>query len=271
MRIPPAVRLVHPAPAAAVTALSAVLALVIANQNGAVPVWRVVLIILAVAGSQIATGALNDWADRHRDRDARPEKPIPAGEIGPSAALWVAAAGIGLQLGGSLPLGALPAILSLAALASAAAYDLGLSRTPASVVPYLVSFGLLPLWIAAGLGVSLDRVLLAVPLIAPFAVAAHLANTLRDWDADAAGGSRSLSQVLGRQGSRYAALVLALGTGLAAGALALWVGRLGVSTAVLGVIGLLAVAQGARNAGALWYGILAAAVLWAGAWALSTG
>ena len=271
MRIPAAIRLVHPAPAAAVTALSAILALVIAIQNGAVPVTRVLLVVLSVAGSQIATGALNDWADRHRDRNARPEKPIPASEISPATALRVAALGIGLQLGGSLPLGALPTILGLAALASAAAYDLGLSRTPASVIPYLVSFGLLPLWIAAGLGVPLDRVLLAVPLIAPFATAAHLANTLRDWDADAAGGSRSLSQVLGRQASRRTALVLALGTGLSAGALALWAGRLGVTTAVLGVIGLLAVAQGARSAGALWYGILAAAVLWAAAWALSTG
>lgn len=271
MRASAAIRLVHPAPAVAVVALSAVLALVIATQNGSVPVLRVLLVVLSVAGSQIATGALNDWADRHRDRGARPEKPIPAGEISPATALWVAALGLGLQVAASLPLGAIPTILGLAALASAAAYDLWLSRTPASVIPYLVSFGLLPLWIAAGLGVPLDRVLLAVPLVAPFAAAAHLANTLRDWDADTAGGSRSLSQVLGRGWSRRAALVLAIGTGLAAGALALWAGRLGVATAVLGVIGLLAVAQGARSAGALWYGILAAAVLWAGAWALSTG
>src|SRR5439155_2775050 len=247
------------------------LAGIIATQVGEVPLIRVLLVVLSVAGSQVATGALNDWADRHRDRNARPEKPIPAGEIGAGAALWVSALGTGLQLVGSLPLGLLPTILGLAALASAVVYDLGLSRTPASVIPYLVSFGLLPLWIAAGLGVPLDRVLLAVPLIAPFAAAAHLANTLRDWDADAAGGSRSLTQVLGRRWSRRAALVLGLGAGLAAGALAVATGRLGATSAVLGAIGLLAIAQGARSAGALWYGMLAAAVLWAGAWALSTG
>src|SRR5690242_5341251 len=242
-----------------------------AAQNGSVPLPRVLLIVLSVAGSQIATGALNDWADRDRDRAARPEKPIPAGEIKPVGALQVAAAGVVLQLAASVPLGLLPTLLGLAALGSAAAYDLGLSRTPASVIPYLASFGLLPLWIASGLGLPIERVLPAVPLIAPFAAAAHLANTLRDWEADAAGGSRSLSQVLGRQWSLRAALVLALGTGLAAGALALVAGRLGASTIVLGVIGLLAVAQGVRGAGALWYGILAAAVAWAGAWALSTG
>jgi 4-hydroxybenzoate polyprenyltransferase len=271
VRIPAVIRLVHPAPAIAVVTLSAVLALVIAAQDGSIPVPRVVLVVLSVAGSQIATGALNDWADRHRDRAARPEKPIPGGEISPQAALWVAGGGVLLQLAASGPLGPLPTLLGLAALASAVAYDLGLSRTPVSVIPYLVSFGLLPLWIASGLGLPIERVLPAVPLVAPFAAAAHLANTLRDWDADAAGGSRSLSQVLGRDRSLGAALVLALGTGLAAGALALATGRLGVSTAVLGVIGLLAVAQGVRGAGALWYGILAAAVAWAGAWALSTG
>jgi 4-hydroxybenzoate polyprenyltransferase len=271
VRIPAVIRLVHPAPAVAVVALSTVLALVMAAQNGSIPISRVLLLVLSVTGSQIATGALNDWSDRNRDRAARPEKPIPAGEISPPAALWVAGGGVLMQLAASLPLGPLPTLLGLIALGSAAAYDLDLSRTPLSVIPYLVSFGLLPLWIASGVGLPIERVLPAVPLVAPFAAAAHLANTLRDWEADAAGGSRSLSQVLGRQWSLRAALVLALGTGLAAGALALAGGKLGVSTAVLGVIGLLAVAQGIRGAGALWYGILAAAVAWAGAWALSTG
>jgi 4-hydroxybenzoate polyprenyltransferase len=265
------IRLVHPAPAVAVVMLSAVLALVMAAQNGSVPLLRVLLIVLSVAGSQIATGALNDWADRDRDQAARPEKPIPAGVITPVAALQVAGVGVALQLAASVPLGPLPTLLGLAALGSAVAYDLGLSRTPVSVIPYLASFGLLPLWIASGLSLPIERVLPAVPLIAPFAAAAHLANTLRDWEADAAGGSRSLSQVLGRRLSLRAALVLALGTGLAAGALALGAGRLGAGTALLGVIGLFAVAQGVRGAQALWYGILAAAVAWAGAWALSTG
>jgi len=271
VRIPAVIRLIHPAPAVAVVALSAVLALVMAAQNGSIPTARILLVVLSVAGSQVATGALNDWADRGRDRAARPEKPIPAGEIPPAVALRVAAGGALLQLAASLPLGAVPTLLGLAAFCSAVAYDLGLSRTPVSVIPYLVSFGLLPLWIASGIGVPIDRVVPAVPLIAPFAAAAHLANTRRDSDADAAGGSRSLSQVLGRQWGLRAALVLALGTGLAAGVLALVAGRLGASTIVLGVIGQLAVAQGVRGAGALWYGILAAAVAWAGAWALSTG
>ena len=271
MRVPAAVALIHPAPAAAVVALSGLLALIIAGQERDVATWSVGLVVLSVAGSQVATGALNDWADRGRDRAARPEKPIPAGRLGARIALWVAAAGVIVQVAASVPLGALATALGLAALASAVVYDLGLSRTPASVLPYLVSFGLLPLWVAAGVGVPLERMLPVVPFVAPLAAAAHLANTLRDWDADAAGGSRSLAQILGRRRGRQTALVLAIGAGVAAGILLAAAGRLNVATAALGVIGLLAVVQGARNEVALWYGILGAAVLWASAWALSTG
>ena len=135
MRIPAVIRLVHPAPALAVVTLSAVLALVMAAQNGFVSISRVLLVVLSVAGSQIATGALNDWADRRRDQAARPEKPIPGGEVTPAVALWVVGGGVLLQLAASVPLGPLPTAIGLAALGSAVVYDLGLSRTPVSVIP----------------------------------------------------------------------------------------------------------------------------------------
>ncbi len=270
-RLPVAIRLVHPAPTVAVVCLAVALAAVISVQAGGVPAWRLALVGLTVLGSQIATGALNDWADHERDRIARPEKPLPAGEIGRAGALGVALAGIGLQLAASLPLGPLVTGLGLAALCSAIAYDLGISRTPLSPLPYLVSFGILPLWVAAGAGVELGRVLPAVPLVAPFATAAHLANTLRDWEADAAGASRSLAQTLGRARSRRLALVLALGVGAVVAALFVAGRRLDPAAALLGLAGLGAVAWGFRGDRQLWYGILLAAVCWTVAWALATG
>ena len=78
-----ALRLIHPAPAAAVVALSAALGAILATQAG-LPIdegWA--LTVLAVAGSQVFTGATNDIADRVRDAAARPEKPIPAPPIAP--------------------------------------------------------------------------------------------------------------------------------------------------------------------------------------------
>ncbi len=267
----PAIRLVHPAPTLAVVSLALALGAIISVQAGDVAPWRIALITASVLGSQIATGALNDWADHRRDRIARPEKPIPSGEISRSTALGIGTAGALLQAATSLPLGLAATGLGLLALASAAAYNLGLSRTALSPAPYLVSFGLLPLWVAAGVGMPPDRVLPAVPLVAPFAVAAHLANTLRDWDADAAGGSRSLAQVLGRPRARALAMLLALGVGAAVGSILGAGGRLTAASAILGGVGLLAVAQGVRGDDPLWRGMLVAAVSWTAAWALATG
>lgn len=265
-------RLIHPAPAAAVVTLSAALAAILSAQAGEAALnGRVALTTLAVLGSQVLTGALNDWADRDRDRAAQRSKPIPAGEATPRAALTLAAAGGALQIIASVPLG-VPALgLGLAATASAATYNLWLSRSPLSVLPYLVSFGLLPLWIAAGVGVPLERVAAAPLLVGPFAAAAHLANTLRDFDTDARLGSRNLAQTLGRRPAFALAWSLAAGVGVGAGAGLAVTGRIDPAGTILGVLGLLAVGQGIGGPRRLWIGMLAAAVCWTAAWALATG
>ena len=266
------VRLVHPAPAAAVVGLSAALAAILIVQSGGSAVGpRVILTILAVAGSQIATGALNDWADRARDAVGQPTKPIPAGQVSPRAALGLSAAGLALQLAASVPLGVLPLTLGLVAVASAAAYNLWLSRTGLSFVPYLVSFGVLPLWVAAGVELPLERVALAPIIVGPFAVAAHLANTMRDFAVDAALGSRNLAQRLGRRGAFAVAWGLAVSVGVGAGIGLAAAGSLGPASLAIGAIGLVAVIQGWGSPSRLWAGMLVAAVCWATAWALATG
>lgn len=266
-----AIRLIHPAPAGAVVVLTAALGAILATQAGLTLDGRWALVVASVAGSQIFTGATNDIADRERDAAARPEKPLASGELSLSTALWVASAGLALQLVTSWRLGGLPLAIGAVASGSALAYNLALSRTPLSPLPYLVSFGLLPLWIATGLGVPLERVLPAIPLVAPFAVSAHLANTLRDFDADAAGGSRSLAQVLGKVASQRLAVGLAMAVGLGVGGALLLGGRGTPASLGLGLLGLAAIGQGALSERRLWYGLLVAAVAWTAAWALSTG
>jgi 4-hydroxybenzoate polyprenyltransferase len=268
--MPAALRLIHPAPAAAVIALSAAIAVILALQAGRPLDWRVWLTVVSIAGSQVATGAFNDWADRARDAVSRPEKPIPAGDLAPNTAVAIGVGGALVQLASSAALGIVPLALGATALGSALAYNVWLSRTPLSVVPYLVSFGVLPAWIAAGIGVPLERVAPASLLVAPFAASAHLANTARDFDVDAVGGSRSLAQVLGRERSHRIALILALAVGIGFGAALAIAGRLTVVSGSLGLIGLLAVALGAPEPRRLWYGLLVAAVCWAAAWALAT-
>jgi 4-hydroxybenzoate polyprenyltransferase len=265
------VRLVHPAPTIAVVGLSFALATILAAQAGGVEPRRIALLVTAVLGSQIATGALNDWADRQRDARVQPTKPIPAGLVTPSSAVRLSAAGLLLQVAASVPLGPLPLAFGLAALASAVVYNLWLSRTPLSVVPYLVSFGLLPLWIAAGIGVDLGRVAVAPLLVGPFAAAAHLANTLRDFDADARLGSRNLAQALGRRIALPLAWGLAMATGIGVGAVLLVTGTLDLPVTILGTFGLIAVGQGRAGPHRLWIGMLVAAVSWTVAWALASG
>jgi 4-hydroxybenzoate polyprenyltransferase len=267
----PILRLVHPAPTVAVVTLSAALAAILASQSGPISIVRLALTTTAVLGSQILTGALNDWADRDRDRLAHRAKPISEGRVSAGAALAVAAFGVAVQVAASIPLGALAFLLGAAASASAVAYNLWVSRTPLSVLPYLVSFGLLPLWIAAGMDVSLDRVAAAPLLVGPFAAAAHLANTLRDFDTDARIGSRNLAQVLGRVRAFGIAFALAMAVGIGVGASFIAGGSLDAPTAILGLAGLGAVAQGVAGPARLWIGMLIAAVLWTAAWALGTG
>jgi 4-hydroxybenzoate polyprenyltransferase len=108
------VRLVHPAPTAAVTALSAALATILAAEGGGrVEAATIALITASVAGSQIFTGATNDLTDQSRDAILRPEKPLPAGDLSASAALWIAAGGLALQIGTAARLGALPLVLGV--------------------------------------------------------------------------------------------------------------------------------------------------------------
>lgn len=269
--MPAALRVIHPAPAAAVVAISAALGVILVGQAGIAYDVRLLLIVVSVAGSQVATGAINDWVDRERDARAGRRKPIPDRELDARLVAAIGIAGLVVQLTTSAALGLTTLGLAGAVSVSAQLYNVALSRTPLSVLPYLVSFGLLPAWIAVGVNVPFERVATATVLVIPFAAAAHLANALLDFDTDAAEGSRDLAQVLGRRTSRLIAGGLAMGVGVvvAAGfALATRGQPIGFA---LGAAGVVAVAQGLGTERRLWYGILLAAVLWTVAWALATG
>jgi 4-hydroxybenzoate polyprenyltransferase len=267
-----AVQVIHPGPTLAVVALSAALGAILLVQAGVALDIRWLATVAAVLGSQVFTGTTNDLVDRGRDQaTARLDKPLAIGALDPETAVWIASGGLALQLAASLQLGALFLWLGVAATGSALAYNLWLSRTPLSVVPYIVSFGLLAPWIAAGVGVPLDRVAAAPVLVAPFAAAAHLTNALRDFEPDAQLGSRNLAQVIGERRAFWLAWGLAMGVGIGVGVAFILGGKLDPVGAVLGVAGLAAVAQGFGGPERLWPGMLVAAVCWTAAWALGSG
>lgn len=185
----------HPLPGAAVTAIATLLGV----AAGLEP-WRVVLLGLAFAANQTSVGLSNDARDAERDRAVgRTDKPVARGDISPTLAWTVAFLSAGLAIAMTVPLG-WPAVAAHAVfLVSAWSYNLGLKSTALSVLPYLISFGLLPA-IA-----TLARTEPSVPTVwaiaagALLGVAAHFANVLPDLADDAATGVRGLPHRLGRR------------------------------------------------------------------------
>src|SRR3954463_15410440 len=178
----------HAGPAAAGTGVATLLAVA-----AGVPGGRVVLVFLAVLAGQASIGWSNDWLDADRDRAvARGDKPVVQGAVSPALLRVSALISVGLAVVLSLLLGLAPGILLLVLVASGWAYNAGLKRTPASIVPYCTGLGALPAGVvAAAPGTPLAPWWL-VAAGAALGGAAHLANVAPDIEDDLATGVRGL-------------------------------------------------------------------------------
>lgn len=204
-------RSTHPGPTLVVTALS--LGLGIAAGLDA---WRVAALVISVFFGQLSIGLSNDAIDSERDRRVgRTDKPIARGDVSLRAA-WIAAITtvvVALALSAVLGRGMLGAHAVF--LGSAWAYNAGLKSTAISIVPFLVSFGILP---------SLATLSAPDPAIAAWwatlagavlGAAVHLTNVLPDLDDDRATGVRGVPH---RLGAGWSAVLAA--AGIVAGAIA---------------------------------------------------
>ncbi len=196
----------HPLPALAVTAVAAGLALGTGRPAAAIAV-----LAAAVLAGQLSVGWLNDLVDAPRDaRVGRPGKPVATGELAPGTVRGGVAAAAAAAVVLSLFSGAAATGAHLAALASAWAYDLGLKSTAVSVLPFAVSFGLLPAFVALGSpGAPLPPVWLTAAAAA-LGSAAHFVNAVPDLADDAATGVRGLPHRLGPFAGKLLAAVLVL-------------------------------------------------------------
>ena len=159
---------------------------------------RSALLALAVLVGQASIGWANDFVDAPLDEAAgRRDKPIPTGAVRRRAVGAAAATALVVDVPLSLVLGWRAGTAHVVAVGSAWHYDLWLKRTPASAVPFALSFGLVPVIIATMLpGDPLPRPSI-VAAAAACGVAAHFSNTLPDVDADMRTGVRGLPQRLG--------------------------------------------------------------------------
>lgn len=202
----------HPAPAAAVTVLGALLGLMVGHHLGGLA-----LVAGVIGTSQLAVAWANDAIDADRDRAVRrSDKPLVT--QWPQGRPYVVAAAIGASVAmAALALSAAPLRAALAAiigLVSAQLYNWPLKATAFSIVPYVVSFAAIPYFIVASVPATPPIEL--VVAAAAFGGAAHLLNAVPDLADDDATGVRGLPQRLGAQTSRRAAAAL---TGLAVFAL----------------------------------------------------
>lgn len=185
----------HPGPAAAVT----VIAIVLGVGSGLEP-WRIVLLGLAVAANQASVGLSNDWIDAERDRAVgRTDKPVAQGWIDVRRVRTAAFSTAALAVLLTLPLGWPATVAHTIFIASAWAYNAGLKSTPFSVLPYLLSFGLLPEIVTLSRAEPANAAPWAIGLGALLGIAAHFANVLPDLDDDRVTGVRGLPHRLGRR------------------------------------------------------------------------
>ena len=183
----------HPGPGIAVT----VIATALGTGVGLEP-WRLTLLAFAVLANQASVGLSNDWIDAGRDTAVgRTDKPVALGWISAAAVRTAALVSAALAVLLTLPLGAGATVVHVVFITSAWAYNAGVKSTVFSVLPYIVSFGLLPAIVTLSLPDPQFAAGWALALGALLGVAAHFANVLPDLDDDRATGVSGLGHRLG--------------------------------------------------------------------------
>jgi len=174
--------------------------------------WRLALLVVAVLANQASVGLSNDWIDAERDRMVgRRDKPVARGWIEPATVRTVAIVTALAAIALTIPLGWGATITHTVFIASAWAYNAGLKNSIVSVLPYIVSFGLLPLLVTQSLADSGTAAWWAMASGASLGVAAHFANVLPDLDDDRRTGVRGLPHRLGRRAAGVSTYIVLLG------------------------------------------------------------
>ena len=201
----------HPAPALAVTVVVSTLA------------WRtgwsstsLALFAIAMLSGQLSVGWSNDAHDAHMDAAAdRLDKPVVAASLSVRLLWRCALLALALSVVTSFAAAGAAGGFHVVSLAAAWAYNLRLSRTNWSWLPYALAFGLLPAFITLGLDPPQPPDIWSILVFIALGVAAHLANAAQDAATDAEYGYTTAAISLGEHRSKVLALtLLTFGTGL---------------------------------------------------------
>jgi len=192
----------HPIPGVSVTVITILLGLGVGLDP-----WRVAILGVSMFLGQCSVGLSNDWLDAERDRVVgRTDKPVAAGRISATAVRTAAIIAALVAVVLTIPLGWPATVAHGGFIAAGWAYNLGLKSTIASVIPYIVGFGLLPVVVTLSLPSPALPTVWAISAGSLLGIAAHIANVLPDLDDDRATDVRGLPH---RLGSRASALLIA--------------------------------------------------------------
>ena len=199
-----AARIVHaylvlPHAVPVIVVLGTTAAFAVLAAEGVPPRDRLVRLVLAMLGGQLAIGTVNEIADVDLDAIAKPHKPIPAGYVSVRSARLLTGASLLVMLWFSGTFGLPSLLLCTLGTGAGLAYDLWFKRSLFSWLPYLLALPLLPIWVwtAVAPGGFDPRLLALYPLGAFAVVGVHLSQALPDTAGDRAAGLRSLSSSLG--------------------------------------------------------------------------
>jgi 4-hydroxybenzoate polyprenyltransferase len=189
------IRLVHPFP----SVLDAVATAAIASLAGAPPPTALRL-GAAMLALQASIGALNDVFDAQRDAGRKSGKPIPRGVVGVATARGVVVGGLVAGLVLAAPSGLATVIVAAIGVGVGYLYDIRLSQTAWSWLPFALGVPLLPLfaWLGAS-GTVPEALVTLLPIGVVAGAGLALANALADVERDNAAGKPSAAVQLGRE------------------------------------------------------------------------
>jgi len=154
---------------------------------------------VAMLALQASIGSLNDFVDTSLDAGRKSGKPIPKGHATRQEALAIALTGLVVGVTLTWPSGLAATAVALAGAGCGYLYDLRLSRTAWSWLPFALGLPLVPIyaWLGATGGVPAALIRL-VPIGVLAGAGLALANGLADIERDVAGGIGTAAVKLGR-------------------------------------------------------------------------
>lgn len=189
------IRASHPLPTAAMTVIVTLCAVSLG--------WRipgVLGVALAVLLGQVSVGWSNDAFDADLDRrSGRRAKPVVVGSV-TARLLWTmaVASAAACVVASVAAAGLVGGAFHVVAVAAAWSYNLALSRTTWSWLPYAIAFGCIPGFLTWGLDQGPPPAWMVVTF-ALVGVSAHLANALTDLESDRSAGVGGAAVHLGAQ------------------------------------------------------------------------